>query len=53
MKKKVEELELGLLTLSDTTSADSLQRQSRLKTTIHLLIMENNNLKKELSLMQN
>lgn len=47
MQNKVEGLEQGLLTLSDKS-----EDHVRLKTTIHLLIMENNTLKKELSYLK-
>ena len=53
MLVKLEGLEQGLLVLSEKSSGDNNERQSRLKTTIHLLIVENNTLKKELSHLKN
>jgi len=51
MEKKIEGLERGLQALSAEGAQSTFERQSRLKTTIHLLIQENSNLKKELSFM--
>ncbi|CDW74048.1 UNKNOWN [Stylonychia lemnae] len=53
MVVKVDGLEQGLLALSDKSGNNEELRQNRLKTTIHMLISENNTLKKELSYMKN